>query len=132
MPIHSSIPSVLRESVTEYLEIARYAISTRKPSGGGCYGWPGALLLLAIIDVIGSYHRSGPKFTVIVDGKERHIRTDADHFLVLNSGYYGLNLSRKQIDAVYENFRCLLVHNASIAPGQVLSLGGSDEPPFYL
>src|SRR5262249_29399275 len=82
--------------------------------------------------VIGSYHRSDPKFTVMVDGKERNIRTDADHFLVLNSGYYGLSLSRKQVDAVYENFRCLLVHNASIAPGQVLSLGGSDEPPFYL
>ena len=131
MAIHPSVAALLRESVPEYLDIARYCCHTPKP-GGGWYGYPAALLLLTIIDVIGSYHWQDSAFTVNVDGRAQSINDDAsDHYLVLNSHYYGQSLTRRQIDKLSEYFRCLLAHNASLAPGKLLDIGNPADPVFY-
>jgi hypothetical protein len=49
----------LRESLPEYVEIARVAIGRSKPgfSASSCYGYPAAALLFSVADSIGSYYR---------------------------------------------------------------------------
>ena len=87
---------MLRESLPEYLCVAGYCVAFRKDSswiGAGpdaCLGYPAALMLFAIVDAIGSYHRADPNFRVTVDDKSVPIRkSGTQHFYILNSEYYG-------------------------------------------
>ncbi len=130
MAIHSSTHSLIQEAMTEYLAIAEHCIMTGKPTGG-CYGFPTALLLFSIVDAIGSFYRGNTSFTIIVDGKKRTIKGTAfQHYFILNSDYYGQALSEKDIQRLYDYYRCLLVHNAALAPEHVLDIGNPTDPPF--
>lgn len=130
MAIHSSTHSLIHEALTEYLAIAEHCISTGKPTGG-CYGFPTALLCFTIVDAIGSFHRGDKSFTVNIDGKARTIDGDSfKHYFILNSDYYGQSLSQKDIEKLYEYYRCLLVHNAALAPNCILDIGKEIDPPF--
>lgn len=117
MAIHQDIPSMLQESLPEMLLVAKYCIEFHKDTiiwpAPGCYGYPAALLLLSIVDSIGSYVEKG--------GVENHFR------ILKNSDYYGLNLSDDKLKIVY-NYRNLLSHNTVIATNVGLSIGSISDP----
>lgn len=120
MAIHSSIPSMLRESLVEMFLVAKDCINFRKDQNiwlsNGCYGYPAAILLFSIADSIGSY---------VLGGNTRN------HFNILNnSDYYNLNLDDRDVEIVYTGYRCLLTHNAVMAPNAVLDIGQINSPVF--
>jgi len=130
MAIHNSTHSLIHEALIEYLAIAEHCISTGKPTGG-CYGFPTALLCFIIVDAIGSFYCGNTSLTVNVDGKTRTINGDGfKHYYILNSDYYGQALNETDIKRLYEYYRCLLVHNAALAPNCVLAIGKETDPPF--
>jgi hypothetical protein len=113
MAIHESISSLVRESLREYLIVANYCVKYRKQiedwGDGGCYGYPVALLLMTIVDAIGSY---------VIGGRTR------EHFEILNHPkYYNLGLSNDEIELFYKDHRCLLAHNAALSLKAGLSIG---------
>ena len=63
MAIHPNTQSMLYESLPEMLLVAKYCIEFRKDTSiwpaPGCYGYPAALILLSIVDSIGSYVENG-------------------------------------------------------------------------
>ena len=81
MAIHASTTSLLRESLPEFLEAARYCVEFSKNAGwghgqgGGCLGYPAAALLFSIADSIGSYS-SG--LAVSIDGKSTKIDSEKE------------------------------------------------------
>lgn len=137
MAIHPDLKSLLRESVREYLEVAEYCVAYRKVISwgeaqvGGCLGCPAAVMLFSIVDTIGSFHRGRTDPPIEVDGKPVAIqRNGFQHFFILNSEYYGQRLDHRSLRKLYDNFRSLLVHNASLAPGHSLMNDPSILVPF--
>jgi len=94
-----------REAIEEYLEIAKYCVTTRK-GNGGVYGYPAVLLLLSVVDALSNYasHRE-------------------HSFLVLKNIFP--SLSDKQIKSLKDWYRHLLAHQAIIMPGTKLTV---DDP----
>lgn len=117
MAIHNSIDSMLRESLPEMVEIARYSISARKPDVGGCYGFPAATLLLCVVDAIGSYAYDDSKV-------ERHFD------ILIDPDFYGLKLQKPLINSIYKKYRNLLTHNAALARNAGLAIGVPGMKPF--
>ncbi len=120
MAIHSSHRSMIRESLPEFLEVAEYCISYRKDpakwGSEGCYGYPANVLLLAIVDAIGSY---------VIGGRTR------PHFDILNhQEFYNLGLSAAAIDRIYEAYRCLGTHNAVLGRDVILNIGNPSDPVY--
>jgi hypothetical protein len=137
MAIHPDLKSLLRESVREYLEVAEYCLSYRKDAAwdpdqrGGCLGYPAAVMLFSIVDTIGSFHRGSTAVPIVVDRKNVGIRKEGfQHFFILNSKYYGQHLTERTIKLIYDNFRNLLMHNASLAPDHVLLYEPKRSDPF--
>ena len=135
MAIHKDTSSMLRESLQEYLKVAEYCIQFRKDPKewreGGCYGYPAAVMLFCILDTIGSYHHGRKEFKVQIDGKEKSINKDGYHFFfVLNSPYYNQSLSEADIKNLYDNYRCLLMHNGAMAFDHFLLSDPSLRQPF--
>lgn len=113
MATHYSIPSMLKEAMSEYLVVADFCIKYRKDpviwGSTGCFGYPAAVLLMVIADAIGSY--------VIGGSTEKH-------FEILNHpDYYNLNLTEDDLKKFYYDYRCLLTHNATLSPNVGLSVG---------
>jgi len=130
MAIHSSTHSLIHEAMNEYLNIAHHCIMTGKPAGG-CYGFPAALLLFSIVDTIGSYYRGNANFSVKIDGKDLKVDGDGKkHYRILNSSFYNQNLSLKDIEKVYNYYRCLLVHNSALPPNHFLNIGNPTDSLF--
>jgi hypothetical protein len=124
---HESLTSFVAASLLEYLVASKLCLEFQKEGAswhsedqGGCLGTSSALLLLCVVDTIGSYLRYGPS-TVMIDGKKRKIDGEkSKHFFVLNlPEYYGQNLSSVEIESIYE-YRNLLAHNAATAEGRPL------------
>jgi hypothetical protein len=139
MALHSNLTSLLKESLPEVLEAARYCIEYSKDSSwgatqkGGCLGYPGTALLLSLADSLGSYHRERKGYSVIIDGKEYEISRDGfQHFFIFNSSFYGLSLSLIEIQDIYKNYRNLLLHNSALAQDHFLFMGQSNQTPFQL
>lgn len=111
---------MLKESLPEYLEAAKFCCYYRKNDpkwdsfqGDGCLGYPGGVLLFSIVDSIGSYFAKDKSLEILVDGKKTHIISDGwEHFKILNSKYFGQNLSSKFLKALYAKFRSQLTHNS--------------------
>ena len=123
MAFHRNLASMLRESLPEYVAVARMAIGTRKDPDRPMshHGFAAAVLLFSVTDALGSYFRRSTTFTVQVDGKSRSIDGDGfNHFFVLNSAFYQQTLTEPQLKALYECYRCPLSHNSSLVPGVVL------------
>lgn len=118
MAIHPNPQSMLCESLPEMYLVAKYCIEFHKDTNvwpkPGCYGYPAALLLLSIVDSLGSY---------IIDTSEVK-----KHFDILNhSDYYNLSLSDEEITIIYNKYRNLLSHNSVLAPEAVLAIGISTD-----
>ena len=127
MAIHPDLKSLIRESVPEYLHVVEYCVNFKKDSVwgnqqvGGCLGCPAAVMLFSIVDTIGSFYRGRTDLRIEISGTLVQIRRDGhQHFYILNSEYYGQSLDEPTIKKLYENFRNLLVHNASLAPSSIL------------
>lgn len=127
MAIHPDLTSLIRESLTEYLEVAQYCVKYRKDSAwpdaqqGGCLGYPAAVMLFSIVDTLGSFYHGRSDLNIMMDGKRVHIKKGGiQHYFILNSDYYGETLDGDTIKTLYSNFRNPLVHNASLAPSSFL------------
>jgi len=129
MALHPNTVSLLNESISEYLQIAEYCITTKKDNGG-VFGFPGAALLLIIVDTVGSYYRGDKTMKIKIDGNEKTITSTNNHFYILNSDYYGLNLSEREIKRVHKNYRNLLLHNSALAMEHFLSVENLAGPVF--
>jgi len=113
MAIHPNTQSMLYESLPEMLLVAKYCIEFRKDGNTwpsqGCYGYPAALLLLSIVDSIGSYVEQGS-----IDNR----------FKILNNDdYYGLNITHDEIVKLRKSYRDLLSHNTVLATNVGLKIG---------
>ena len=105
MAIHTDLPSMSREAIEEYLEIANHCVMTRKLNGG-VYGYPAVLLLFSVVDALNNYA-----------GHPAHsFRAMRD---VVPS------LSEKQIKSLADWYRHLPAHQAIIMPGTKLTI---DDP----
>jgi hypothetical protein len=127
MSLHEDELSMLRESLPEYVRLARVGIEFKKENGGAL-GYPAATLLLAVVDIIGSHLRKRhglEPFMVTVDGGPQPIRKTGHHFRVLNSQYFGFEFSAAQIKTLYCLSRCPLTHNALLGLGIRLSINES-------
>lgn len=122
MAIHPNLHSMTKESLKEMLEVAEYCIAfdkskdTRWPDQYGCYGYPAAILLLCIVDSIGTIIQKGGHDTTI-------------HFQVLNNPkYYNLNLKQEELRIIEKEYRNRLTHNGHIFPRLILNIGEEDLP----
>jgi hypothetical protein len=128
MAIHETPASMLKESLDETLEAARFCIEYEKTderwgsyATKGCLGFPGAILLFSIIDTIGSYFRKNNEFLIKVDDTLTPINKDGwEHFKILNSKYFGQNLSSEFIQQLYVMFRSYLTHNSILGKSSLM------------
>jgi hypothetical protein len=110
MAHHQNAWSLAQEAIPEYLTAARLCLDQRK-SDGGCLGYPGVLLLLCLVDAMGTYLRHQP---VPLDGKTDSIK-GGEPFRVLNHALFAQALTETQIKMVEARYRNPLAHDAMIA-----------------
>ena len=113
MALHSTIPSLIKESMMEYLVVSEFCVKYKKDEkvwgAPGCFGYPSAVLLLAIVDAVGSY---------VIGGQTKK------HFKILNDvDYYNLGLTDDELELIYKDHRCLLTHNAALSQKVGLAIG---------
>ena len=128
MALHDTPASMLKESLIESLEAAKFCSDYRKTNEkwgdfktGGCLGYPGAILLFSIIDSIGSYFRKDQSFKILIDSQQMTIDSDGwQHFKVLNSKYFNQNISQYFIKALYSKFRSFLTHNSVLGKDSMM------------
>ncbi len=136
MALHKTPASMLKESLYESLEAAKFCCEYRKLDskwgdfkGDGCLGYPGGILLFSIVDSIGSYFRKDQSFKVKIDEKELSINASGwEHFKILNSKYFEQNLNQVFIKALYEKFRSQLTHNSVLGKNAYLIPDNSRFP----
>jgi len=117
MALHLSKSEMQKEALKELIEVAEYCINFDKSSDPrwngytGCYGYPSALILLSIVDNIGS----------IIKGGGNDTKT---HFQILNDpSYYNLSLSNDQVETLRNGYRNKLTHNSYMEIGIGLRIG---------
>ena len=111
---------MLYESLPEFLLVAKYCIEFRKDTSlwpaPGCYGYPAALILLSIVDSIGSYVENG---------------NVENHFKILNNTeYYDLGLDEESLRVIYNYYRNTLSHHSVLTPNVVLDIGQPGDTIF--
>lgn len=121
MAVHNTTESMTKEALQEYIEVAEYCINFDKSTDrrwmgtAGCYGYPAGLLLLSIVDAIG---------TEVVGGGN----DTKKHFTILNhENYYNLNLNEDILEALRSEYRNRLSHNAHIGEHVILDIGTKDD-----
>lgn len=121
MAIHSSKNSMIKEALQECIEVADFCIGFDKTEDdrwkntAGCYGYPAGLLLLSIVDAIG---------TEIMRGGDDM----SQHFKILNhNDYYNLELDDKALNALMKEYRNRLAHNAYIGENVILDIGNKND-----
>jgi hypothetical protein len=122
MAVEENEVAMVRASLGEFLELARLGTGRKE----GVLGYPTATILFAFIDAIGSYHRDVASFTVRVDGKDVGITSPEHHMRILNSDYFGLQLSGEQINRLYRLTRSPLTHNGLVGAGMCLWPGDTN------
>jgi hypothetical protein len=108
--------SLAEEAIGEYLLASRICVEHRKQDGG-ILGYPAALLLLCIVNALGTYLRGEE---VVIEGKKQQI-TRGKPFRALNHLLFRQDLTRAQIDRIEAAFRNPLAHNALIHIGAGLT-----------
>jgi len=120
MAIHTNPQSMLNESLPEMLLAAKYCIEFRKDTSvwkvSGCYGYPAALLLLSMIDSVGSYIEKGNVL---------------NHFKILNNtDCYNLDLNKDEVKVIYDYYRNTLSHHSVLPQDIMLDIGQKNEKIF--
>lgn len=116
MSEHLNPWSLAEEAIEEYLTASRSCLDYKKQDSG-CLGYPSVLLLLCIVNALGTYLRNED---VIIEGKKQQI-TRGKPFRVLNHPLFKQDLTDAQIGRIEEASRNRLAHNALIDPGVVLT-----------
>jgi hypothetical protein len=124
MAVHQDLWTLAEEAIDEYLIAADKCVKFHKPDGG-CLGVPAALLLLCVVNALGTYLRDE---IVNIGGKVQPI-TKREPFRVLNHPLLGQNLSTAQIKRVEHAYRNALAHEALMWPGHWLTPAPA-IPPF--
>lgn len=127
MALHKKVDEHVIENLKEFLKLAEIGLSTRKADldgdmvkDEGCLGSPAAVLLFSIIDAIGSYHR-GDRDLKVTNHRRPYIDDDGRvHFFVLNSHYFGQNLTGQEVQYLYSQYRSDLIHNAAVNAGVLI------------
>src|ERR1700731_758955 len=128
MAIHINTSSMLKESLDESIEAARYCVYYSKTDQkgekfktGGCLGYPAGILLFSVIDTIGSYFRKDNNVIIEIDGKKSAINaTGWEHFKILNSKYFNQSLPSNYIKELYNKFRSSLTHNSVLGKKAIM------------
>ena len=139
MALHERPSSMLKESLYEYLEAAKFCCHYQKDDpkwgpfqGKGCLGYPGGVLLFSIVDSIGNYFRGNQSFKVKIDGKAVFISGEgSEHFKILNSKYFGQDLTQEFIKALYNKFRNKLSHNSVLGKNAYLIPDNTKYPEYF-
>lgn len=140
MALHTTPASMLKESLDETLEAAKFCTDYKKVdlkwgqyNTGGCLGYPAGILLFSIIDSIGSYYRKNNNFQMEVDSKFESINADGwEHFKILNSKYFNQNLSANFLKALYNKFRSSLTHNSVLGKDTLMIPNNESIPELNL
>jgi hypothetical protein len=118
MAQHQSQKSMQKEALKEMIEVAEYCIKFDKAKSSnwigfaGCYGYPGASILLSIVDTLGS----------IVEGGGDDV---SKHFKILNNpDWYNLNFSSEELILIERSYRNKLSHNSYIHQEVQMAIGG--------
>jgi len=122
MAIHPNLWALAEEAVEEYLTTVRWCLDYRKEDGG-CLGYPAALLMLCIVNALGTYLRNEQ---VTIEGTRQRI-TEGEPFRVLNHDVFNQNMTNDQIKIIEHTYRNLLSHNAMLAPNSWLVPGTADR-----
>ncbi|MEA3196291.1 MAG: hypothetical protein QOF32_343 [Gammaproteobacteria bacterium] len=131
MAVHTSVESMLLESLAEYFAVAELAME-RKDGISGEYGYPAAALLFIIASSIGSYFEKSEGVTIDIEGNKRTISNDSHHLYILNSDTYEQqSLTEARIKRVRDSFRGPLVHNGAIAFNVVALTRGRETDPVF-
>lgn len=129
MALHKTPNSMLKESLSESIEAAKFCVYYRKTgekwgsyATNGCLGFPAAIILFSIIDTIGSYFRKDKQFIVYIDNNKHSINGEGwEHFKILNSKYFmQQSLSLDFIKALYQKFRNSLTHNSVLGQNAIM------------
>ncbi len=116
MAVHGNPWSLAEEAIAEYLAASKICVEHEKEDGG-MLGYPAVLLLLCIVNALGTYLQ---KEEVMIEGKKQPI-TSGEPFHVLNHTLLNQNLTRAQIKTIEAAFRNPLAHNALIHIGSGLT-----------
>ena len=136
MALHRKVEDHVIENLKEFLKLAEIGLSTRKADldgdmvkDEGCLGAPAAVLLFSIIDAIGSYHRGDYKLK-IKNHRRPYIDDDGYvQFFILNSHYFGQDLTWEEVAYIYGQYRSNLTHNAALNAGVLIY--NREEPDLF-
>jgi len=140
MAAHQEKTGLIKESLNELLHIAGHSINYRKidhniwgkNANGGVLAFPSAIILFSIIDCLGSVFIRDENIDIIIDGKNRKIKTTSQHIYILNSKYFNLELSQFDLNNIYINFRCTLTHNSLMPEGYYILSNDRNRIPFEI
>ncbi|MDD5371665.1 MAG: hypothetical protein PHQ40_21500 [Anaerolineaceae bacterium] len=121
MPAYPSMSTMVQEALREKMVLARMAIEYDKKDHGwgydGCLGFAALLLLMSVVDSIGSYTNHGT--------------TAKEHLEVLkDTKYFDLGLGLKDCKTIYYSYRNLQDHNSKMAPGCELHIDSQSHLAF--
>lgn len=117
-------------TIEENLTIAKYCLETVKDensdNGASCYGMPALILLCSVIDIIGTFYKTG-SFSIITesDVKQNKRENTRTHF----TEYYKRFLRTLQpspcsqqefVQYCYEYARCKATHNGILWPNVII------------
>lgn len=136
---HKEICDMLEVSLKELIITVDKCIKFKKSEQNwfdiakGCLGYPASILLLTVVDTIGSVFEGVLDFKVKIDGNLKTITHNSyEHFYIFNSQFYGREFTEDIIKEIYESYRCLLVHNSSLLVGCTLDIGTIDSIPIEI
>jgi hypothetical protein len=124
MAIHGNLWTMAVAVIDENLIASHMCLECRRLDGG-CLGYPATLLLLCVVNALGTFLTGE---SVMIENKSHKI-TRGEPFRVLNHDCLGFTLSHKEIKLVEDSYRNRLAHNAIIEVGASL-LPSNEEPPF--
>jgi hypothetical protein len=126
---------LLEMALSENIKATKICIEFKKVDGGpnsGCLGFPASILLLCIADAIGSHFRGKKNYKIKIDGEDKLIKNLSQHFYILNSDFYDLNLSGEIINDIYQSYRNIVVHNSMLPKNYFLDIGQDTDLPVLI
>lgn len=132
MPVHNSPKSMIALSLKEILvsvdSMLKYKKEKKVWEHTGCLGYPATILLLSVVDAMGTHICKG---------------SVENHFNILKDRKYfsDFEFHTKDVKAIYKGFRCKLVHNSLMyvnftldikSPNGTPIIWNDDKPTLYL
>ncbi len=130
----------IKENIRELIVAAEFCVNYRKKSEAwnDCkteinLGFPGAISLLMIIDIMGCHYRDKKNFKIIIDGKEKYINGDSyKHFYILNSKLFDQNLTEDYIHKIHLKFKSYLLNDPIIGKDSMIIAGDDHERGAFM